>query len=185
MLSGIRIIEFEALGPAPFAGAMLAELGAEVIVIHRSDGVRSPARSEKSPLDRGKKSIALNLKDTADREIAHALVSQSDALIEGLRPGVMERLGLGPDELRANHQRLVYGRMTGWGQTGPRAHEAGHDLNYTALSGALWYTSPEGVAPHPPPTLLGDIGGGALYLVIGILTGLLRARESGVDNVRQ
>ncbi|NDI14209.1 MAG: CoA transferase, partial [Rhodobacteraceae bacterium] len=139
MLSGVRIVEFEALGPTPFAGAMLAELGAEVIVIHRAGGVQSPARTGHSPLDRGKKSIVLDLKQEADREIARQLCLKADGVIEGLRPGVMERLGLGPDDLRGTNARLVYGRITGWGQTGPRAKQAGHDFNYAALTGALWY----------------------------------------------
>ncbi len=179
MLSGVRIVEFEALGPAPFAGAMLAELGAEVIVIHRADGVQSPSRTDHSLLDRGKKSIVLDLKQEADRAIAHQLCATADGVIEGLRPGVMERLGLGPEDLRATNARLVYGRMTGWGQTGPRAIQAGHDLNYAALTGALWYASVAGERPQTPPTVVGDIGGGALYLVIGVLTGILHARNKG------
>ena len=179
MLSGVRIVEFEALGPAPFAGAMLAELGAEVIVIHRAGGVQSPARAGHSPLDRGKKSIVLDLKQEADRTIARQLCAQADGVIEGLRPGVMERLGLGPDDLCTTNARLVYGRMTGWGQTGPRAKQAGHDFNYAALTGALWYASGAGDRPQTPPTVVGDIGGGALYLVVGMLTGILRARDSG------
>ena len=179
MLDGIRIVEFEALGPAPFAGTMLAELGAEVIIIHRADGVQSPGRTAESPLDRGKKSIVLDLKKPEGHEIARQIIGCSDGLIEGFRPGVMERLGLGPDVVKREHEELVYGRMTGWGQEGPRAQQAGHDLNYAALSGALWYASKAGDVPQIPPTLVGDIGGGALYLVIGMLTGLLRARETG------
>ena len=179
MLSGVRIIEFEALGPTPFAGAMLAELGAEVIVIHRADGAQSPARDNDSPLDRGKKSIVLDLKVDADRDIARRLCRHAEGVIEGLRPGVMERLGLGPEDLRVDHDALVYGRMTGWGQTGPRAHLAGHDFNYAALTGAMWYASGAGDRPQTPPTVVGDIGGGALYLVIGMLSAIISARDTG------
>ena len=183
MLSGITIIEFEALGPAPFAGGFLAELGAEVIVIHRADNARSPAAASKSPLDRGKKSIVLDLKNADDVKIALDLVIQADALIEGFRPGVMEKLGLGPDVISAHAPHVVYGRMTGWGQTGPLAKTAGHDLNYIARSGALWYSSGVGQAPVTPPTVVGDIGGGALYLMIGLLAGLLQARRTGQGTV--
>lgn len=182
MLNGIRIIEFEGLGPAPFAAMHLADLGAEVIVIHRKSS-STPVTGDKSLLDRGKKSIALDLKDERDIEIAKALVRTTDVLIEGLRPGVMEKLGFGPDACQADNPKLVYGRMTGWGQTGPRAHQAGHDLNYIATSGALWYASSPGQAPMPPATLVGDIGGGANYLVIGILSGLLNAAKTGRGTV--
>jgi len=183
MLSGVTIVEFEALGPAPFAGGFLAQLGAEVIVIHRADDVRSPAAAASSPLDRGKKSIALDLKKPNDIQIALDLVCRADALIEGFRPGVMEKLGLGPDVVHTHAPHLVYGRMTGWGQTGPLAKTAGHDLNYIARSGALWYSSGVSQAPVTPPTLVGDIGGGALYLVIGLLAGVMQARRSGQGTV--
>ncbi|QIE45660.1 CoA transferase [Pseudohalocynthiibacter aestuariivivens] len=174
MLAGIRIVEFEGLGPAPFAAMMLADLGAEVICVHRPD--TSDVTGAVSLLDRGKKSITLDLKSDADRTVALALIQTADALIEGLRPGVMERLGLGPEICQTTNPALVYGRMTGWGQDGPRAQTAGHDLNYLATSGALWYASEPGQPPFTPPTMLGDIGGGALYLVAGILTGLLAVR---------
>ena len=173
MLSGLKVIEFEGLGPAPFAGMMLADLGADVIVIHRETGDKSPVLARHNLLDRGKRSIVLNLKDADEKQLAHRLVCQADGLIEGFRPGVMERLGLGPEEVMQVNPRLVYGRVTGWGQTGPLARAAGHDLNYLARSGGLWYASNAGEAPFPPPTLLGDIGGGALYLVIGVLEALL------------
>lgn len=173
MLSGFKVIEFEGLGPAPFAGMMLADLGADVIVIHRETGDKSPGLARHNLLDRGKRSIVLNLKDADEKQLAHRLVCQADGLIEGFRPGVMERLGLGPEEVMQVNPRLVYGRVTGWGQTGPLARAAGHDLNYLARSGGLWYASNAGEAPFPPPTLLGDIGGGALYLVIGVLAALL------------
>ncbi|WP_372892832.1 CaiB/BaiF CoA transferase family protein [Rhodosalinus sp.] len=183
MLEGIRIVEIEALGPAPFAGMMLADLGAEVIVVHRKVPAGTPGLGERSLLDRGKRSIALDLKAPRDMAVLEALAARSDGLIEGFRPGVMERLGLGPEAAQALNPALVYGRMTGWGQAGPRAAEAGHDLNYIGLSGALWYASAPGDAPLTPPTLVGDIGGGALYLVAGMLAGLLRAKATGQGTV--
>lgn len=179
MLQSIRIIEIEGIGPGPFAAMTLADLGAEVITIHRAEAPEARAAQPANPLDRGKRSITLDLKDTEDLEVAKALIASADGLIEGMRPGVMERLGLGPDEMRALNPKLVYGRMTGWGQTGPRARLAGHDLNYIGLSGALWYGSLPDQPPMTPATLVGDIGGGALYLVIGMLTGLMRAKETG------
>ncbi|MET4130102.1 CaiB/BaiF CoA-transferase family protein [Roseovarius sp. MBR-6] len=182
MLQGTRVVEFEGLGPAPFAAMMLAEMGAEVVVIHRP-GAANPVAGARNLLDRGKRSIVLDLKTPADIAVARALVARADALIEGLRPGVMERLGLGPEEMRAANPRLVYGRMTGWGQDGPRSLEAGHDLNYIATSGALWYAGAPGTPPVTPPTLLGDVGGGALYLVAGVLAGLIRAARTGQGTV--
>ncbi|MHA6326891.1 CaiB/BaiF CoA transferase family protein [Roseivivax sp. CAU 1753] len=179
MLDGIRIIEFEALGPAPFAGMMLAELGADVIVLHRASGGDTLTKPARSLLDRGKRSIALDLKDAGDTAIAHALIARADGLIEGFRPGVMERLGFGPEAVQAENPRLVYGRMTGWGQTGPRAQMAGHDLNYLSLSGALFYAGLPGAVPGVPPTMLGDLGAGALYLVSGMLAGLIAAGRGG------
>lgn len=179
MLKGIRIVEFEGLGPGPFAAMHLADLGADVIVIHRATGGGNPSKGAANPLDRGKRSIALDLKDAGDRLLATRLATGADAIIEGFRPGVMERLGLGPDVLMAANPALVYGRMTGWGQSGPRASQAGHDLNYVATSGALWYAGAPDETPLGPATLLGDIGGGAMYLTVGILAGLLQARASG------
>lgn len=183
MLQSIKIIEIEGIGPGPFAAMMLADLGAEVITIHRKTAPEARAAQSANPLDRGKRSITLDLKDPEDLKVAKALIATADGLIEGMRPGVMERLGLGPDDLRAETPRLVYGRMTGWGQTGPRAKIAGHDMNYIGLSGALWYSSLPGQPPMPPATLVGDIGGGALYLVIGMLAGLMKARETGQGTV--
>jgi crotonobetainyl-CoA:carnitine CoA-transferase CaiB-like acyl-CoA transferase len=179
MLNGIRIVEVEGLGPGPFAAMLLADLGADVIVVHRKGGVVTPGMPEKSVLDRGKRSIALDLKDPGDIATFKALIATADGLIEGFRPGVMEKLGIGPDDCHAVNPGLVYGRMTGWGQTGPLSHAAGHDLNYIGLSGALWYASRPGDVPMTPPTLVGDIGGGAMYLVAGMLAGLLAARDTG------
>ncbi|MCY0094984.1 CaiB/BaiF CoA transferase family protein [Hoeflea ulvae] len=176
MLEGLRIIEIEGLGPAPFACMLLADLGADVIVVHRKHGQPAPGMPERSLIDRGKRSIELDLKSADDVAVLKKLVSRSEALVEGFRPGVMERLGLGPDDLASVNPDLVYGRMTGWGQTGPRAQTAGHDLNYVSVSGAAWYASNCGEAPFTPPTLVGDIGGGALYLVTGILAGVMAAR---------
>lgn len=179
MLNGVRIIEFEGLGPGPFAGMLLADLGAEVIVIHRAVPADTPGRSDQNPLDRGKRSIILDLKAAEDLETVQKLLKTADGLIEGMRPGVMERLGLGPDVVLRDNPNLVYGRMTGWGQTGPLAEVAGHDLNYISRAGALWYASNPGEAPFTPPTLVGDIGGGALYLVIGMLSALLQVKYGG------
>ena len=179
MLQGLRVLEIEGLGPGPFAGMWLADMGAEVIVVHRPDAPEVPGMAGDSLLDRGKRSITLDLKLAQDRATAMELVARSDALIEGFRPGVMERLGLGPQDCLAINPRLVYGRMTGWGQTGPLAQVAGHDLAYIARSGALWYASAPGDVPMTPPTLVGDIGGGAMYLVAGMLAGLMAAARSG------
>ncbi|MCM2562983.1 CoA transferase [Lutimaribacter sp. EGI FJ00015] len=185
MLDGIRIIEIEGLGPGPFAAMMLADLGADVIVVHRKGGggAGAPDKAARNLLDRGKRSIALDLKDPADMDTVKRLVACSDGLIEGFRPGVMERLGLGPEDAHGINPALVYGRMTGWGQDGPRSLQAGHDLNYIGLSGALWYASPAGQPPFTPPTMVGDIGGGALYLVAGMLAGIIRAGRSGRGTV--
>lgn len=183
MLTGIRIVEFEALGPAPFAAMHLADLGAEVIVVQRKGGDDNPAKQGTRLLDRGKRAIALDLKDKDDLGVARALIRSADGLIEGMRPGVMERLGLGPGDVHALNPGLVYGRMTGWGQDGPRARQAGHDLNYLGLSGALFYAGLPGEVPGVPPTMLGDIGAGALYLTVGMLAGLVQARDSGLGTV--
>ena len=180
MLKGIRIVEIEGLGPTPFAGMMFADLGAEVTVIHRKD--KSIFSNPKNILDRGKRSIELDLKDPKDLEIAKKIIFRSDALIEGFRPGVMENFGMGPDDLNEN-PLLVYGRMTGWGQKGPKSKQSGHDLNYIGLSGALWYASHPDTPPFTPPALVGDVGGGSLYLVIGVLSAILNAKASGRGSV--
>ncbi|MBV8657582.1 MAG: CoA transferase [Burkholderiales bacterium] len=184
-LTGIRVIEIAGLGPAPFCGMLLADMGAEVILVERA------CSKPGDPLDlgqhaifnRGKRSLALDLKQPAAAEAVLKLIDRADALIEGMRPGAMERLGLGPDVALARNPKLVYGRMTGWGQTGPLAQSAGHDINYIALSGALWYAGQPGTAPVAPPTLVGDLGGGALYLAMGLLAGILHARSGGPGQV--
>jgi crotonobetainyl-CoA:carnitine CoA-transferase CaiB-like acyl-CoA transferase len=183
MLNGIRIIEVEGLGPGPFAAMHLADLGADVIVVHRKGGNATPGVPERSVLDRGKRSIALDLKDAGDLEVFRQLVAGADGLIEGFRPGVMEKLGIGPEALHAINPGLVFGRMTGWGQAGPLSAAAGHDLNYISMSGALWYAGAPGDAPVTPATLVGDIGGGALYLVVGMLAGIMAVRAGGQGTV--
>ena len=179
MLNGIRIIEVEGLGPGPFASMLLADLGADVICVHRKGGTVTPGMPERSILDRGKRSIELDLKDPDDVQTFKSLVATADGLIEGFRPGVMEKLGLGPDICQSLNPALVFGRMTGWGQDSALSHTAGHDLNYISLSGALWYSSAPGDVPLAPPTLVGDIGGGALYLAVGLLAAILKAKTTG------
>jgi alpha-methylacyl-CoA racemase len=185
VLDGIRVIEIAGIGPGPFCGMLLADMGAEVILVERAGGkAGDPLDLGKNAIvNRGKRSIALDLKDPASIDAVLRLIESADALIEGMRPGVMERLGLGPDVCLGRNPRLVYGRMTGWGQNGPLAQAAGHDLNYIALSGALWFSGEPGKPPLAPPTLVGDLGGGALYLAMGILAGILRARSSGAGQV--
>ncbi|KMW58603.1 Alpha-methylacyl-CoA racemase [Candidatus Rhodobacter oscarellae] len=178
-LAGIRIIEFAGLGPGPFAGMMLADMGAEVIRIDRPGTKAAPTDF----LARGRRSVMLDLKQPAAVEAALALLTGADGLIEGFRPGVMERLGLGPAPCMARNPRLVYGRMTGWGQEGPLAHAAGHDLNYIALSGALWAMGEPDRAPVFPLNLLGDFGGGGMYLAFGMAAGLLKAARTGQGDV--
>jgi alpha-methylacyl-CoA racemase len=178
-LAGIRIVEFAGLGPAPFAGMMLADMGADVIVIDRVDNTSR----ERADEHRGKRSIALDLKSEHGRDIAWALIERADALIEGFRPGVMERLGFGPDAVAARCPKLVYGRVTGWGQSGPLAQAAGHDINYVSLTGAMSVAGRPHEAPMIPATLVGDMGGGAMFLAFGIVCALLEAQRSGRGQV--
>ena len=180
-LNGIRIVEFAGLGPGPFAGMMLADMGADVIRIDRP--VPSSLADTQGYLGRGRRSIALNLKDPVGVKIALKLIADADGLIEGFRPGVMERLGLGPKDCHAVNTKLIYGRMTGWGQSGPLAQSAGHDLNYIAITGALWATGEKGHKPSFPMNLLGDFGGGGMYLAFGMLAGLLKAKMTGEGDV--
>jgi len=185
VLSGLRVVEIAGLGPAPFCGMLLADMGADVVLVERGTGRAADPLSlgKNAIVNRGKRSLVLDLKDPAAVDALLRLVDGADALIEGMRPGVMERLGLGPDTCLARNPRLVYGRMTGWGQDGPLAQAAGHDINYIALSGALWFSGAPDEAPMAPPTLVGDLGGGALYLAVGVLAGLLCARQTGVGQV--
>ncbi|MTH96194.1 CaiB/BaiF CoA-transferase family protein [Roseibium sp. RKSG952] len=186
-LHGVRIVEFAGIGPGPFACMMLADMGADVLRIDRAaDDNGSPDRTDdrsKETLLRGRKSVTLNLKKPADLDVALKLTGRADALVEGFRPGVMERLGLGPDVCMKRNPALVYGRMTGWGQNGPLAGAAGHDINYIALSGALWSVGETDCDPVPPLNLLGDYGGGAMFLAFGIVCALLRARQTGQGDV--
>jgi len=174
-LAGFRIVEFAGLGPGPFAAMMLADMGADVVTLMRGE---QPQGLRGRVMMRGRRKVIADLKDEQTRAATLDLLADADALIEGFRPGVMERLGLGPDAVLARNPRLVYGRMTGWGQQGPLAHAAGHDINYIALTGALAAIGPR-ERPVPPLNLVGDFGGGALYLVAGILAGLLEASRSG------
>ncbi|HYC49257.1 MAG TPA: CaiB/BaiF CoA-transferase family protein [Burkholderiales bacterium] len=184
-LKGIRIIELAGIGPGPMCAMLLADLGATVLRIDRKQPVDlgTPRPLEFNLLLRNRKSIALDLKQRAAVDLVLKLVHDADALIEGFRPGVAERLGLGPNECLTRNPRLVYGRMTGWGQTGPLASAAGHDINYIALTGALHAIGRKGGAPTPPLNLLGDYAGGSLYLAMGILAALLEARQSGQGQV--
>jgi alpha-methylacyl-CoA racemase len=179
-LQGIRIVEFAGIGPGPFAAMLLSDMGADVLRIDRKGG-RVPQKFE--IYLRGRRSVALDLKRPGAVEAALKLIAKADALIEGFRPGVMERLGLGPDAALARNPKLVYGRMTGWGQAGPLAEAAGHDINYIALSGALHAIGNAGSKPVPPLNLVGDFGGGALYLAFGLVCGLLEAKASGKGQV--
>lgn len=178
-LRGVRVLEFAGLGPAPFCGMLLSDLGAQVVRIARPT---NSMQSFDAVLDRGRLTLTLDLKQSFGVQVCRALSRSADALIEGFRPGVMEKLGLGPDTLLNDNPKLVYGRMTGWGQHGPNAHTAGHDINYIALSGAL-HSIGSVEKPTPPLNLVGDFGGGALYLALGVLAGLLNARSTGVGQV--
>lgn len=184
-LAGCRVVEMAGIGPAPFCGMLLADLGAEVIRIDRTGksglGVDFPTRYDL--LGRSKRSIAIDLQNPSGLGVARALIGRADMLIEGFRPGVMERLGLGPESFETENPALVYGRMTGWGQEGPLAPSAGHDINYIAITGALDAIGREGAPPTIPLNLVGDFGGGSLYLVMGLLAALTHARASGKGQV--
>jgi alpha-methylacyl-CoA racemase len=184
-LTGVKVIEFAGLGPGPHAAMLLADLGATVLRIERPAGT---ANVEANALrfevvKRNRSAISLDTKTAEGRDLARALINQADALIEGFRPGVMERMGLGPKECLERNPTLVYGRMTGWGQDGPLAYTAGHDLNYIALTGALDAIGRAGLAPTPPLNLVGDYGGGALYLALGLVSALFESRQSGKGQI--
>ncbi|WP_324262422.1 CaiB/BaiF CoA-transferase family protein [Altererythrobacter sp. H2] len=184
-LSGIRIVEFAGIGPGPFCGMMLADHGAEVIRIDRASGSRGGSQpvTSKDVLARGRKSVAINLKTAEGVALARKLAASADGVIEGFRPGVMERLGLGPEELLKDNPKLVYGRMTGWGQTGPYAPYAGHDINYIALAGALAHFGRAGGKPTPPINMVGDFGGGGMMLAFGMVNALLNVARGGEGQV--
>ena len=179
-LVGVKVVEFAGIGPGPFCGMLLADLGADVVRIDRAESV---GRSAPDIMNRGKRSVAVDLKKPEGVEAALSLIEKADALIEGFRPGVMERLGVGPDVALKRNPRIVYGRMTGWGQTGPWSTMAGHDIDYIALTGALHTMGRAGEPPAPPLNLVGDYGGGALYLAFGLLAGVIEAKSSGKGQV--
>jgi alpha-methylacyl-CoA racemase len=178
-LTGLKIVEFAGIGPGPFCGMLLSDLGADVVRIDRRGAGRG---SPSDVTSRGRRSVALDLKSPQAVEACLKLMEKADGIIEGFRPGVMERLGLGPDVALKRNPKLVYGRMTGWGQTGPYAHAAGHDMNYIAITGALSAIGTKD-KPTPPLNLVGDFGGGALYLAFGLLAGIIQARETGRGQV--
>ena len=184
-LTGYRIIEIAGIGPGPFAAMLLADMGAEVIRVERAQNVRGPAPDTPhfDVMLRGRRNIALDLKQPDGVATLLDLVEKADALIEGFRPGVMERLGVGPDECLARNPKLVFGRMTGWGQDGPYAQAAGHDINYISLAGALAHIGRAGEAPVPPLNLVGDFGGGGMFLAYGVVCALLEAQRSGKGQV--
>lgn len=180
-LKGIKVIEFAGIGPSPFCGMMLADMGAEIIRIDRKGS--TPQLGTNGALSRGRQSIAIDLKKRGGVEVALKLIEQVDVLIEGYRPGVMEKLGLGPDVALESNPGLIYGRMSGWGQEGPLANVAGHDINYIALSGALHTVGMEGERPVPPLNLVGDFGGGGMLLAFGVVCALLESQQSGKGQV--
>ncbi|MFM7419261.1 MAG: CaiB/BaiF CoA transferase family protein [Alphaproteobacteria bacterium] len=179
-LQGIKVLEFAGIGPGPFCGMLLADMGAEVIRIDRPNG---PEGDRRDIVSRGRRSLVLDLKNPAAIAALHRMITEFDVLIEGFRPGVMERLDLGPDEICARHTKLIYGRMTGWGQDGPMALRAGHDINYIALTGALHAMGRPDVPPAPPLNLIGDYGGGGMLLALGVLAALLERAQSGQGQV--
>ena len=184
-LTGVRVIEIAGIGPGPFCAMMLADMGADVVRVDRASAVRG-GDPDRPPLDvmaRGRRSIGVDLKSLEGLDTVLSLVEGADALLEGFRPGVAERLGIGPDECLARNPALVYGRMTGWGQNGPYAPTAGHDINYISLAGVLHAIGRAGEAPVPPLNLVGDFGGGGMYLAFGMVCALLEARTSGQGQV--
>ena len=185
-LEGVRVVEIGGIGPSPFCAMLLADMGAEVLRVDRAVSVVPREEYEWPPdylLNRGRRSVGVDLKSPEGVQVVLRLAAQADVLIEGFRPGVAERLGIGPEDVRAVNPRLVYGRMTGWGQTGPYARKPGHDLNYISLSGALHSIGRAGGPPAPPLNLVGDFGGGGMLLCVGVLAAVLEARASGQGQV--
>ena len=184
-LAGVKVVEIAGIGPGPFCAMLLADMGADVVRVDRREAsdLGIPVDRRFGVLGRGRRSIALDLKSPDDLKTVMALVAKADVLVEGFRPGVMERLGLGPDACLAVNPRLVYGRMTGWGQDGPMAKAAGHDINYISLTGALAAIGPAGGAPVPPLNLIGDFGGGGMLLAMGLLAAVIEAGRSGKGQV--
>ncbi len=183
-LTGVKVLELAGIGPGPFAAMLLADMGADVVRVHRSQSVENGFDPGGIPvMDRNRRSIGVDLKNPAGVETVLRLVESADGIIEGFRPGVTERLGVGPDVCLARNPRLVYGRMTGWGQDGPLAQAAGHDINYIALAGALAHLGRVGQKPTPPINLIGDFGGGGMFLAFGMVCAMLEARTSGSGQV--
>jgi alpha-methylacyl-CoA racemase len=182
-LSGYRIIEIAGIGPGPFAAMMLSDMGAEVIRVERTQAVREGGSANWDVLQRNRRNIAIDLKSEGGRNTLLQLIERSDALIEGFRPGVMERLGLSPEVCMEHNRKLVFGRMTGWGQDGPYASSAGHDINYISLAGSLAHFARVGQAPVPPLNMVGDFGGGGMFLAFGVVCALLEAQRSGTGQV--
>lgn len=184
-LKGLRVVEMAGIGPAPFCSMLLADMGAEVVRVDRlaTSGLGIPVPPKYDLLNRNKRSIAVDIKSPEGLAAVGRLIDQADVVIEGFRPGVMERIGLGPEPCLARNPKLVFGRMTGWGQDGPLAHTAGHDLNFIALTGVLSAIGRKGEPPAIPLNLIGDFGGGSLYLAMGILAAVFSARQSGVGQV--
>lgn len=182
-LAGLRVVELAAIGPVPHAAMVLADLGADVVRVDRPPTARGGATVQPAGLLRGRRAVAADLKDPADLASVRRLVARADVLLEGMRPGVCERLGLGPDDCLAANPGLVYGRMTGWGQDGPLALRAGHDINYLAVTGVLHAIGPAGAPPVPPLNLVGDFGGGSMLLVTGVLSALWERGRSGRGQV--
>jgi alpha-methylacyl-CoA racemase len=188
-LDGIRVVELPNIGPVQFAGMLLSDLGAEVLRVDRASDVATGrtvaggTAAAYSVIDRGRRSIGVDLKHPDGAEVVLRLCEQADVLLEGFRPGVAERLGVGPDACRGRNERLIYARMTGWGQDGPLAHDVGHDINYISIAGVLWHLGPVGHAPVPPINLLADFGGGGSLVVLGILAALVERGRSGHGQV--
>ena len=182
-LSGIKIIELAGIGPSPYACMLLADAGADILRLERPGMPGPPGAADWDLLNRSRRSVGVDLKNPDTVALVLELVGQADAVIEGFRPGVAERLGVGPDECLAVNPALVYGRMTGWGQDGPLADRAGHDINYIAISGALWPMGRAGDVPVPPLNLVGDFGGGGMMLAFGVSAALLSAKATGVGQV--
>ncbi|HET6829794.1 MAG TPA: CaiB/BaiF CoA-transferase family protein [Solirubrobacterales bacterium] len=182
-LHGVKVVEIASIGPGPFAAMMLADMGADVVRLERAGGDAGLGSGAWNFMHRGRPSVACDLKSAAGRDLVLRLCGEADALVEGFRPGVMERLGIGPEDAAARNPRLVYGRMTGYGQDGPMAGTAGHDINYVALSGALGSMAREGERPLFPLNLVGDFGGGGMLLALGVLAAVIEARDSGRGQV--
>ncbi|MGE0299754.1 MAG: CaiB/BaiF CoA transferase family protein, partial [Pseudonocardia sp.] len=182
-LAGVKVVELAGIGPGPHAAMILADLGADVVRIDRPGGLQLGDGTTPDPTLRGRRYVTANLKDPAGVETVLRLVDKADVLLEGYRPGVTERLGVGPEHCHARNPRLVYGRMTGWGQDGPMAPRAGHDLNYISLTGALHAIGRAGERPVPPLNFVGDFGGGSMLLVVGVLAALFEAQRCGRGQV--